>query len=243
MSTPHNKAKKGDIAKLVIMPGDPLRAKFIAETYLENPVMFNDVRNMYGYTGKYNRRPISVMGSGMGMPSMGIYSYELYKFYDVESIIRVGSCATYDDKAKLGDIYLVDQSYTDGTYGKYFGMVDDDTLMSSPELDAALVKSAESLGITMPKAKSLCTDAFYRDGGYDRDAKKAEDDKFRNMDISACDMESYALFCNAEVLKKKASCLLSISDIMTTREGLSPEDRQKTFTNMIKIAMNVVNYI
>ena len=243
MSTPHNKANKGDIAKLVIMPGDPLRAKLIAETYLEKPKLFNDIRNIYGYTGKYKGKDVSVMASGMGMGSMGIYSYELYKFYDVESIIRVGSCATYDNDAKLGDIYLVEQSYTDSTFGKFFAKIDDDTIESDKSLNSALIKSAKDLNIKMPVAKSICVDAFYRDGGYDNLAKKEEDDRLRNMGISACDMESYALFCVAKVLNKKASCLLSISDIMSTREGLSADDRQKTFTAMIKVALNVVDYI
>ena len=163
MSTPHNQAEKGQIAKTVLMPGDPLRAKYIAETFLENPVQFNTVRNMFGYTGTYNGKPVSVMGSGMGMPSIGIYSYELFKMYDVDNIIRIGSAGAYCEDLNLFDTIIADSSWSESTYAKVQGGYEDDVTYPSEELNAKLIKAANDLGIPYRLGRIHSSDAFYHE--------------------------------------------------------------------------------
>lgn len=235
MSTPHNKAEKGQIAKTVLMPGDPLRAKFIAETFLENPVCFNDVRGMLGYTGTYEGREISVMGSGMGMPSIGIYSYELFTQYDVDNIIRIGSAGSYSEKAKVYDVILSTGAYSESSYAKTQNGCEDDIILPSDSLNEKLRKSAEKQGIAIYEGVIHSSDVFYRASS---DEKPAYWEKLRDeKGCLAVEMESFALFHNANVTGKNAACLLTISDSFITSEVTTAEERQTSFTNMMKIAL------
>lgn len=240
MSTPHNKAEMGQIAKTVLMPGDPLRAKFIAETFLEDPVLFNDVRGMLGYTGTYKGRPVSVMGSGMGMPSIGIYSYELYAQYGVEAIIRIGSAGSYSEKAKLFDVVLASGAYSESSFAKVQsgGAVDTDITYPSEELNEALRASAARLGKPMIEGVIHSSDVFYRNDPATNPTywERLRDEK----GCVAVEMESYALFHNAKVLGKKAACLLTISDSFVSPEITTAEQRQKSFTDMMEIALGSV---
>lgn len=235
MSTPHNTAKPGEIAKTVLMPGDPLRAKFIAETFLENPVQFNTVRNMFGYTGTYKGMPVSVMGSGMGMPSIGIYSYELYKFYGVENIIRIGSAGAYDPAMKLFDTVLATEAWSESSYAKVQNNTDGDVIKPSAELNAKLEASAEKAGIPLFKGRIHSSDVFYHDEG-----SETYEDFYKKHGCIACEMESFALFHNARVLGKHAACLLTISDSFCFEAITTPEERQNSFTNMMKVALGVL---
>ena len=231
MSTPHNNANYGDIAKTVLMPGDPLRAKFIAETFLENPVLFNTVRNMFGYTGTYKGKKVSVMGSGMGMPSIGIYSYELYNEYGVENIIRIGSAGGYTKEAKIYDVILVNKAYSESSYSKTQCGYESDTLYPDAELNDKLKKAAKELNIPLQEGGIHSSDVFYRQGGSDYMKDVVE------KGCVAVEMESFALFSNARVLGKKAACLVTISDSFVTPEITTAEERQTSFTNMMKIAL------
>lgn len=234
MSTAHNQAIFGEIAKTVLMPGDPLRAKFIAETFLENPVQFNSVRNMFGYTGTFEGKQVSVMGSGMGMPSIGIYSYELYNNYGVENIIRIGSAGSYSEKLELYDVVLATSAYSESTYAKTQSGYDKDVIEPSEELNDRLRKSAENLGIDLHECMIHSSDVFYRQGdtAYIQDLLK--------RDCLAVEMESFALFANAKVLGKKAACLLTISDSFVTHEETTAQERQTAFTNMMKVALGAI---
>ena len=233
--TPHNSAKKGDIAKKVLMPGDPLRAKYIAETYLENPVCFNTVRNMFGYTGTYKGEQISVMGSGMGMPSIGIYSYELYKFYDVDNIIRIGSAGSYTDKAKLFDVVLATGAVSESNYARVQSGFDGDITLPSQSLNDKLRASAAKQGIPLIEGNIHSADVFYRQPS---DAKPTYWEKLRDERGCLCvEMESFALFANAKVLGKNAACVLTISDSFVAPEVTTAEQRQKSFTDMMKVAL------
>ena len=235
MSTPHNRAENGDFAKTVLMPGDPLRAKFIAETFLENPRLVTDVRGMYGYTGTYQGRPISVMGSGMGMPSIGIYSYELFKFYDVDNIIRIGSAGSYTDKAKLFDTVLATGAVSESNYAKVQSGYDKDISFPSQSLNDKLRASAAKQGIPLIEGNIHSSDVFYRQPS---DAKPTYWEKLRDERGCLCvEMESYALFANAQVLGKNAACLLTISDSFVSPEITTAEQRQKSFTDMMKVAL------
>ena len=230
--TPHNSAKKGDIAKKVLMPGDPLRAKYIAETYLENPVCFNTVRNMFGYTGTYKGEQISVMGSGMGMPSMGIYSYELYNFYDVEKIIRIGSAGAYVPELNLGDVVLEESAWSESTFAHTQNGYDKDTIYPDPELNAHILEAAKRNHITVKPVKVHSSDVFYTepnvDGYKEISAKHG---------CACVEMESFALLHNANVLHKKATCMLTISDSMPKKEHATAAERQTSFTDMMTVAL------
>lgn len=231
MATPHNAANKGDIAKTVLMPGDPLRAKFIAETFLENPVLFNTVRNMFGYTGTYKGHRVSVMGSGMGQPSIGIYSYELYKEYDVENIIRIGSAGSYVEDVKVYDVVLVDKAYSESSYAKVQSGYDKDIAYPTKELNDILEAAADKLAIPIIKTGTHSSDVFYREGG---------NDYIKPIVDKGCvcvEMESFALFNNARVLNKKAACLLTISDSFVSDEITTAQERQSSFTKMMQIAL------
>ncbi|GKX30716.1 purine-nucleoside phosphorylase [Vallitalea longa] len=230
--TPHIECKdKNLIAKTVLMPGDPLRAKFIADTYLTDVVQFNHVRNMFGFTGNYKGKRISVMGSGMGMPSIGIYSYELFNFYDVENIIRIGSCGAYTKDLKLYDVLLVEESWSQSTYAKVQNGYDKDVIESSKELNEQIENYAKELNIPIVKGRIHSSDVFYNG---DFDAYKKYRDEYGCL---AAEMESFALFANAKVSDKKASCILTVSDNIETKEETSSEERQNAFTKMMEIAL------
>lgn len=232
MPTPHIDVKvPGIIAKTVIMPGDPLRAKFIAETYLENPICFNQTRGMLGYTGLYQGNPLSVMGSGMGMPSMGIYAYELFAFYDVDQIIRIGSAGSYHPDYKLYDLVLSTEAWTESSYANTQNGCGMDALPSSADLNQVILNQAKRLDIEVKQTRTHCTDVFYR---RDFDIYQAIRDQHACMCV---EMESFALFANAKELGKKAACLLTISDSLVTHEAASSTERQLAFTQMIEVAL------
>lgn len=232
MSTPHIEAHKEDIAKVVLMPGDPLRAKFIAETFLTDVKKFNTVRNMFGYTGLYKGKEVSVMGSGMGMPSIGIYSYELYTEYDVESIIRIGSAGSYSERANVYDVVLADSAYSESSFAKVAFNYEEDVLTPSATLNERLLVSAEKLGVDVITGRIHSSDVFYRDSGTNWEELRD------NHDVLCVEMESFALFANAKKLDKKAACILTISDSFVTQEVTSAEERQTAFTKMMEIALD-----
>ncbi len=229
MSTPHNSAGKEDIAKNVLMPGDPLRAKFIAENFLENPRLVNEVRGMYAYTGEYKGKPVSVMASGMGMPSMGIYSYELFSFYDVENIIRIGTAGAISEKLHLRDIVFALASCTASSYADQYGLPCRPAAAASYSLLKKADAAAEALGKKPYVGTVLCTDTFYNDTGNLADWQK--------MGVLATEMESAALYYNAARTGKNALCICTISDCPLTGEECSAEERQNTFNDMVRIAL------
>ena len=234
ISTAHNSAKLGDIAKTVLMPGDPLRAKHIAKTFLEDIVCFNTVRNMLGFTGTYKGVKISVMGSGMGMPSVGIYSNELYKFYDVENIIRVGSCGAYSADLNVFDIVVADSAYSPSTYALMQSGYDKDIIYPTKELNDKIVKKAEELGLQAHLERIVSSDCFYMEGG---EHLKKYLGKLEAMDVKAVEMEAFALFANANLLGKNAACILTVSDSFVTGVEVSAEERQSAFVNMMKLGL------
>lgn len=229
--TPHIEAKKEDIKQTVIMPGDPLRAKFIAETFLTDARLVNNVRGMLAYTGFYKDKEITVMASGMGMPSMGIYSYELYKFYDVKNIIRVGSCGAYTKDLSLYDVLLVNGSYSESSYALAQNGCNENLLKASNNLNFYLKEAAENLGHHVTIANVHSSDVFYHEEGFS--FKKL----YNDHGCMAVEMESFALFHNANVLGKRAACLLTVSDSLVTHEATTSEERQNAFTKMIEIAL------
>lgn len=235
MPTPHNRAVNGDFAKTVLMPGDPLRAKFIADTFLEAPRLVTDVRGMLGFTGTYQGRPISVMGSGMGMPSIGIYSYELYSQYGVENIIRIGSAGSYTAKAKLFDVVLATGAYSESSFAMTQSGDPADIQAPDGMLNDALRRSAKDQAIPLIEGVIHSSDVFYReaDGGKTLYWEQLRDEK----GCLAVEMESFALFHNAKVLGKRAACLLTISDSFVSPEITTPEQRQTSFTAMMKVAL------
>ena len=235
MSTPHIAAEMGDFAKTVLMPGDPLRAQFIAETFLQDVRQVTGVRGMLGFTGTYEGRPSSVMGSGMGMPSIGIYSYELFKFYGVENIVRIGSAGSYTDKAKLFDVVLAAGAVSESSYARTQSGFEGHITFPSRELNEKLRASAAKLGIPLIEGNIHSSDVFYRQPS---DAKPTYWEKLRDEQGCVCvEMESFALFANAQVLGKHAACLLTISDSFVSPEATTAEQRQKSFTNMMKVAL------
>ena len=235
MSTPHIAAEMGDFAKTVLMPGDPLRAQFIAETFLQDVRQVTSVRGMLGFTGTYEGRPISVMGSGMGMPSIGIYSYELYKFYGVENIVRIGSAGSYTDKARLFDVVLAAGAVSESSYARTQSGFEGHITFPSRELNEKLRASAAKLGIPLIEGNIHSSDVFYRQPS---DAKPTYWEKLREEQGCVCvEMESFALFANAQVLGKQAACLLTISDSFVSPEITTAEQRQKSFTDMMKVAL------
>ncbi len=230
--TPHNAAVEGQIAKTVLMPGDPLRAKLLADTYLENVEQFNTVRNMFGYTGTYKGQPVSVMGSGMGMPSIGIYSYELFNFYGVENILRIGSAGGLAPEVKLRDIVIGMSSSTDSNYPSQYGMPGTIAPTADFGLLSKAVAGAEKLGYPVRVGNILASDVFYT---VDNSLTK-----WASMDVLAVEMESAALYLNAMYAHKHALTLLTISDLPLTGEALSAEERQTSFTQMMEVALSVV---
>ena len=231
MSTVHNEAKNEDIAKTVIMPGDPLRCKYIAEKYLTNYKLVNNVRGMLAYTGYYKDKKITIMAHGMGCPSIGIYSYELFKFYDVDEIIRIGSCGAITKKVPLRSVILVNKVYSKSNYAIIHNNDKRKTLSGSKELNEKIINTANNKNIKLYNSNVYCTDCFYTDiENYDL--------LYKNHGCVAVEMESFALFHNADILNKKASCILTVSDNVLTKEELSSLERQNSFDEMITLALD-----
>lgn len=232
MATPHISASQDAFAKTVLMPGDPLRAKFIAETFLIEPSLVTSVRNVLGYTGTYKGVPVSVMASGMGMPSIGIYSYELFKFYGVENIIRIGSAGSYRDWLNVMDVTLAESAYSDSTYAKIQGGCNDCFIKPHPELNEAIKKKAEKLNVECKMSVVHSSDVFYADSSQGTWKEIAE-----RTGTDCVEMESFALFHNANMLGKRAACLLTISDSFVNHVELTAEQRQNSFTEMMVLAL------
>ncbi len=233
VSTPHINLKEGtSFAKTVLMPGDPLRSKFIAENFLENPELINNVRGIQGYTGTYKGHKVSVMASGMGMPSIGIYSYELYSFFGVENIIRVGSAGGLSDKVKLRDIVAGIGANTNSNFAAQYGVKGSIAPTCSYKLLKAAVDSAKEMGIDMKVGNLYSSDTFY-------DADPECNKKWAEAGSLAVEMEAAALYLNAMKTGKNALAICTISDLPFTGEGCTAEERQTTFTDMMKIALEV----
>ncbi len=233
----HCNAKLEDIEKTVLMPGDPLRAKYIAENFLNNHRLVNTVRNMLAYTGTYKGKPVTIFSSGMGMPSMGIYSYELFKFYNVERIIRIGSCGAYDESLNLFDTILVNNSYTEGNFAFEWSEKEEHIACSSTTLNNQIEKVAKNLGIKYIKGNTLCNDCF---DGYLDDIQSFINRFPKELNIIACEMEAFALFYMAKYLKKDAACLLTVVDSHYKNLESTPEERERSLNDMIKIALESV---
>lgn len=231
--TAHNNAKLGDIAETILLPGDPLRAKFIAETFLGNPVMYNTVRGMYGYTGYYKGKKISVQGSGMGIPSIGIYSYELINFYGVKNLIRVGSAGAINEKLKVHDIVIGMGACTDSNYANQFNLPGTFAPIASYDLLKKSVDIANSKNINVTVGNIVSNDVFYSDSGLDNLAK------WNKMGVLAVEMEAAALYMNAARAGVNALCILTISDCPFTGEECSAHERQVAFTKMMEIALEL----
>lgn len=230
--TPHIEVKdKSLFGKTVLMPGDPLRAKWVAETYLTDVKFINNVRNMFAYTGFYKGHKVTVMGSGMGMPSIGIYSYELFKFYDVENIIRVGSCGAYSEKVNLYDVIIASSAYSESSFAKTAFGYSDNILLPSAQLVDKLSTSAKELNIQVYNEIIHSSDVFYRHHG---DVFVDVRDKYGCV---AVEMEAFALFANAKFLNKNAACILTVSDSLVTHEATTAKERQESFNKMIEIAL------
>ena len=232
MSTAHNNANLGDIAKTVLMPGDPLRAKHIAETYLTDFVQFNAVRGMYGYTGDYKGKRISVMASGMGMPSMGIYSYELFKEYGVENIIRIGSAGAYTKDLHLFDLVLADSCWSESTFALAQAGIEGNIQYPSQDLNETIKQAAAKLEIPVLEKRIHSSDVFYHEANV-----PDHNDFYQEHGCVCVEMESYALFHNAKILGKNAACLLTISDSLVTDEHASAMERQTSFSQMMEVAL------
>lgn len=228
--TAHIEAKKDEIAKTVIMPGDPLRAKFIAENYLDDYKLVNQVRGMYAFTGKYKGKEVTVMASGMGMPSIGIYSYELFKFYDVDNIIRVGSAGAYTDSLNLYDLVLVESCYSESSFASTQNGCKDNILSSSDILNSKIKEATASLNKNISSGVIHSSDVFYKDNNNFVELRE-------KYGCLAVEMESFALFHNARSLGKNAACILTISDNLVTKEETSSQERQTAFTSMMEVAL------
>lgn len=233
--TPHNEAQKGDISNIVLMPGDPLRAKYIADNFMKDVKLINSVRSMYGYTGYYKDKRITVFASGMGMPSMGIYCYELYKFYNVEYIIRLGSCGAYSPNLNLFDTILVNNSYTEGNFSYELENIDCHLINSNIYLNNIIEKTAQKQNINLIKGNVLCSEIF---DYYIKDIQILLNRLPKDLDIIAAEMESFALFYTAKYLEKKAACLLTVVDSHYKHQEISADDRQNSLNEMIKLALD-----
>lgn len=231
--TPHIGAREGEIADRVIMAGDPLRAKFMAERFLENPVQYNAVRGMLGFTGTYKGKRVSVQGHGMGMPSIGIYSYELFNFYGVKRIIRTGSAGSINAGVKMGDVVIGMGSCTDSNYASQYGLPGTFAPIADFGLVRAAVEKAEELGVRYKVGNILASDFFYGD---DADSWK----QWQKMGVLAVEMEAAALYMNAARCGGEALCICTISDSLVTGEACSAEERQTSFTNMMDIAFGII---
>lgn len=244
--TVHIKANKNQVAPIVLMPGDPLRAKFIAENFLQNVVEINHVRNMLMFTGTYKGKRITIAGSGMGMPSIGIYSYELFKFYDVACIVRIGSMGAYQEHVKVYDIINVNKAYSESTYAKFAADINDDTIASSKDITEVITQVAKKLDqtekfqhdkINLKTGLIHSSDVFYRANG---DEWKTNQKIRETLGV---EMESFALFANAKYLKKSAGCILTVSDSFTTSESIDANMRETNFKKMMILALeSAVSY-
>ena len=235
MSTPtlHNSARPEDFARTVLMPGDPLRARFIAQTYLEKAKLVNDVRGIQGYTGEYKGKPVSVMASGMGIPTMGIYSYELFNFYGVEQIIRVGSAGAISQKLKLRDVVMGQSAYSNSAYGAQFGFRGNLAPCADFDLMMKAYQAAQRLGVKLIAGPVYSSDSFY-DLSPDKPIEALE-----KLGVLAVEMEAYGLYLNAARAGKKALSLLTISDNPKTGESVSSQEARETFTQMMEIALEI----
>jgi len=230
--TPHIGAENGDIAPIVLMAGDPLRAKFIAENYLENPVQFNDIRGMLGFTGTYKDRPVSVMGHGMGIPSIGIYTWELFNFFGVETIIRIGSAGAYHPDLKLGDLVLAQAACTDSNYGAQFELPGTFAPIADFDLLRRAADSCDRFGYRYKVGNVLSSDAFYN--------QHSKGMNWMNMGVIAVEMEASALYMNAARTGKNALAICTVSDHLITGEVTTAEQRQNTFTHMMDVAFSLI---
>lgn len=230
--TPHISAKKEDIAKTVLMPGDPLRSEFIAKNFLTNPVLVNDVRGVHGYTGEYNGKKVTVMASGMGQPSIGIYSYELFNFYDVDAIIRVGTCGSFHPDLHARDIIVAMGACTNGNYAMQYKLPGTFAPIADFDLVRRAVEECEKAGVNYKVGNIFSSDTFYDDANSGMDWAK--------MGVLGVEMESAALYCNAARAGKKALCICTVSDsFIYPEENTTAEERQNSFTAMMKIALNL----
>lgn len=231
MPTPHNAAQPGDIAKVVLMPGDPLRAKYVADNYLEDVTCFNQVRNMFGYTGTYQGKRVSVMGSGMGIPSIAIYSYELYHFYDVESIIRIGSAGGLAPQVKLRDVIIGQGACTNSNFAGQYRLPGTIAPICDFDLLRAAVDAAEEQGVSYHVGNLLSSDVFY--------CPPEDNEAWASMGVLGVEMEAAALYLNAVAAGKRALGIMTVSDLPLTGESLSADERQNSFTQMMEIALAV----
>lgn len=230
--TPHIEAKSADLfAKTVLMPGDPLRAEYVAKTYLTDVVKVNGVRNMFGFTGLYKGKKVTVMGSGMGMPSIGIYSYELFEFYGVENIIRIGSCGSYSKDANVYDVLVANKAYSESSFANVAFGYPEDTIAATPSLIEKINKAASSLNYPVQNCTIHSSDVFYRHKG---DALKEVGE---GKGCAGVEMESFALYANAKALNKNAACILTVSDSFITHEVTTAIERQNSFNRMMEIAL------
>lgn len=234
MSTPHNSANLGDIAKTVIMPGDPLRAKYIAENFLEDFKIVNKVRNMFAYTGSYNGKRLTVMASGMGMPSMGIYCYELFKFYDVENIIRIGSCGCYTPGLNLFDIVLANNVYTESNFAMALNNEDCHIVNSNSELNKIILETSTNINIDVVSGNSVCSECF---DAYMTDAQKFIKRFPENFNPITVEMEAFSLLYTAKLLNKKATCLMSVVDSPFITDIATSKEREEGLNSMIILAL------
>jgi len=236
--TNHNEAKKGDIAKTVLMPGDPLRAKFLAENYLDNPVLFNNVRGMLGYTGTYKGKPVSVMGSGMGIPSIGIYSYELFVAYDVDQIIRLGTAGSYCEEWDIYDTILVTDAFSDSTYARCQSGYEGNIIAATPALNHQLRASAKAQNLPFKEGRIHSTDTIF----YNRPADETPYwiQVREKYGCGGNEMEAFALFHNANVTGKQGACLLTIADQKIHDLHATQEEREKHFTKMMEVALGIL---
>ena len=237
MATPHIESRKEDIADIVLMPGDPLRAKLIAEKYLTDAKLVNNVRGMSAYTGYYKDKRVTVFPSGMGIPSMGIYSYELYKFYDVKKIIRIGTMGAYTEELNLYDLVLVNNSFSKSNYTVDLnGKKEHGVSVNNDNLSKKILEYAKNNNIKLRYSDVYCTEVFYGET-MDMDEMKYVSSRF---DCIGTEMESYALFCNANYLDREAACLLTVSDNLITKEETTSEEREKGLDEMILLALNSI---
>ena len=235
MGTPHNNAKIGEIAKNVIMPGDPNRAKLIAEKYLENAKLVSDVRGILAFTGTYKGKEITVMASGMGMPSIGIYCYELYKYYDVDNIIRIGSCGANSPDLNLFDIILTTEVYTEGNFAYTFASKNDHYIKPSEELNNKIIKTAKEKNITLSVGHTVCTEIF---DAYQLDQKSYNQRIPKDFNSLGTEMEAFALLYTAKALNKNAACLMTVVDSMYKNSFATAEEREKGLNDMIELALD-----
>ena len=232
MATPHIRAEKGDIAEKILLPGDPLRAKFISENFLQNSVQFNDIRNMLGFTGIYKGEKVSVMGTGMGVSSIGIYSYELIKFFDVKKLIRVGTCGSYKKDVGLHDIILAQGASTNSNFQSQYELNGTFSAISSFNLLERAANILREKNYKFHVGGVLTSDIFYEP---DENSYK----KWASLGVIAVEMETYALYCNASRLGAEALSILSVSDQLVTKEAVKTDDREKAFTKMMEVALEI----